>query len=116
VQRYPDSPCQSAIERLRQHCFMGPFGDHMITAKKNRVGPQERVWVEFLCLSEEFREAVFVVKFQSESVVFETEFPAKRAIASSVFPFFRFVRAFNTTSSEAVIRLETSFISLLLTF
>ena len=37
---------ESAVERLRQHIFKRPLGDHMIAAHENPVSVHFRVWIK----------------------------------------------------------------------
>src|SRR5258708_29545883 len=68
---------ESAVERLRQGSLKCPFGDHVITTYENGLSHQDRVWVKFPCLLEEFSQELLVLKLQPNPVVFEPELLGK---------------------------------------
>ena len=67
-------PREPAEVRLYQRGSNRPFHDHAITTHENRVGLPERVGIELSRLLEEFRQPLFVVEVQVNSVIFESEF------------------------------------------
>src|SRR6266478_7617987 len=85
---------EAVTQRVRVHDLLesGPLGgsfagmvdrlgsDGTITGvsmPENCVGQQQRVWVKFPRLLEEFSQALFVLKLQSHPVVFEPKLLCK---------------------------------------
>src|SRR5262250_1541766 len=79
MQRDGDSPFESAIEWLHQNCLKGPLRDHVIATEKNRVSLKHRLWAKFPGLLEEPRQALLVLKLQSNSVICEPKLIGKVA-------------------------------------